>query len=440
MTDLRRAGRALVDDPPAPVTPIDELRLRVDHLRRRRRQRRSGIITVAVVLVAALVAGVFGLRDRSGHERVATTSPPPTSAPTSSSASTTGPTFGYEVDAAGWFPAGSLGLASVYFDHPPGSVLSLTTDGQHWTRINPPTSVGLVADVFAASTTDLWALEGSCATVRGDETLQRSRDAGRTWTALTTDSAPSCSVGSTSRLDFLNANTGWLVTVVPTGPAAFLQVTDDGGSTWTPWASRVRLPSLGDVRFVTATDGYLGAGPDSSASRGLYVTHDGGRTWTPVTVALPPDRISGWTATYATPTFSDTNDGVLPVTLVSSSSEEVAWYATTDGGRTWQSSGSPLSNGNPPTGVPWPGPALTGVLNASTWWVVAQHGTTIVTKTTVDGGQTWLTATSAAPATGSNHRGVEAIAIGPKTAWLRTGTDLWLTTDAGLHWKAIEPA
>jgi len=109
-----------------------------------------------------------------------------------------------------------------------------------------------------------------------------SRDAGQTWSRLA--ALPVLLAGP---IDFVDAS-HWLA--VRQGLPTVVDVTDDGGATWTilPTAGL----STGGLEWIAMLDALRGAGVlllegNSSRPAMLVLTSDGGRTWAPA-VGLPP--------------------------------------------------------------------------------------------------------------------------------------------------------
>ena len=132
---------------------------------------------------------------------------------------------------------------------------------------------------------------------------------------------------------FLTPNQGWIN--IQTGSAVAhpgaLFMTQDAGATWN-WAGSA---SSGPLTFTTANDGWIVA-PDGDD---LYVTHDGSRTWQEVTLPSPPGlNIAPNTITrtiYDLPAFSDSNHGLMQAAYVTVSRRSLVFFATSDGGRSW---------------------------------------------------------------------------------------------------------
>jgi len=126
---------------------------------------------------------------------------------------------------------------------------------------------------------------------------------------------------------WLNSQTGWISARWSSGvnfSLGALWRTDDGGATWLPTS----LPLGEAVYFVDSQNGWLAGGP---AGDQLFYTNDAGRTWT----ASQSFAQENTTITLATPQFSDSNHGILPVFRVMDGLAHLEIYTTNDG-RTWK--------------------------------------------------------------------------------------------------------
>ncbi len=129
---------------------------------------------------------------------------------------------------ASWLVSPSVGFAATA-DWSTGASphVWVTADFVHWTDITPPAMTGVVDDVYSLDSRHVWATVSSCALGGGTETIWASADGGVSW-SWTAAGGHSCSAGSTSVIRFRDAGHGWVVDLNPTGPVAYLLVTDDG--------------------------------------------------------------------------------------------------------------------------------------------------------------------------------------------------------------------
>ena len=210
------------------------------------------------------------------------------------------------------------------------------TGGRSWDDLTPPDLEARA--IAAASFVD--AQHGWLALVEAGEAgavayaLARTADGGRTWSiaplALFAPGDPAALAGAVS-LYFLDRHTGWLAVRRATSSnfrLGSLFQTSDGGDTWT----RLPLPGGGPVYFATAKTGWTAGG---AAGDELYRTVDGGRTWQRQTVGSLPAE-AGQERLYQLPAFDNPRQGVLPVLVATDEQSRVEFYATADGGQTWQ--------------------------------------------------------------------------------------------------------
>jgi len=382
------------------------------------RTRRSRCRWIAALVAGALLAGCSA-------------SSPPSSATSPTSTSSTPTTTAAPVRqgfvTASRLIASDLGIAATLDSATSTARVFVTNDWLHWRDVTPPGMTAAVDDLFALDRSRWWVTSSSCRDGSSRETVWRTRDAGRTW-ASTPAGGHVCAAGSTSSVRFLTGNFGWLVDIQPTGPVADLWVTDDGGTTWTRRSSR--LPELGSVVFRTPTDGFLGGPcPPHGQDCKLYVTHDGGATWADATTSVDTTAadLPSWQVRYAAPTFFDAAAGVMPVTFVKADTESVAWYSTSDGGRSWVIRAAPRSPGiteDDPANLEV---AVTSVASASVWWDAARYRANWRTEVTVDAGRTWSVAEST-PIWAGPHR---LQAVDGQHAWLNAGNGALLATSDG---------
>lgn len=247
-------------------------------------------------------------------------------------------------------------------------------DGANW-RDASPSAPGLlkIENIFFLDIDRGWALlkvgNSGSATDAFSLVIASTTDRGRTWTQMPFEAATEADFerfGGGS-ITFVDPARGWLEWHYISGSSfsfAGLFSTFDGGRTWRKMPN---LPTGGRLRFISHQVGWVagGAGGDE-----LYVTRDGGQTWQaqqlpvpqwainpPASLRRPPQRPpdSWWgskgpppqtdtnpqlplRSNMETPTFSNANDGLLPVTYQTDKNSRVVVYSTHDGGKTWQAS------------------------------------------------------------------------------------------------------
>jgi photosystem II stability/assembly factor-like uncharacterized protein len=300
----------------------------------------------------------------------------------------------------------------------------LAGDGRTWKDVTPPHVRFQPEDLVFLDRKHGWFATNDCAA--GRAAVDRTSDGGRTWAAahvLPTN----CAAGSALALSFLDRRHGWLVRTIENGPGAQLSSTVDGGATW----SRGRdLPLIGRVAFRTPRDGWLGRS-DLPATPNLFVTTDGGSTWRPRTLPLP----GGWRDARAlpdVPTFFGVR-GVLPVTLFTPRRSSVAFYTTSDSGRSWHVRSVRTVGFRTVLRLnPFPRYVPTAVTSSRRWWVVSRIATPRVLVTS-DAGRHWRASSPAGVSGVTSAR----IAAAGGTAWLTLGTRLLATRDAGRTWRLL---
>lgn len=349
--------------------------------------------------------------------------------PALTTSSSTSPEPDYGVTAARLMGPG-LGVVAT-FAHIGVPALWRTQDWSHWENITPAQTDQVIADVAYQAGT-IWALGTECANGSSTDTVWRSTTGGRTWTSASLPGAV-CEAASVTTLDFVDALHGWVAEMEPTGPVGYLYASDDGGRSWHPQGRR--LPELGAVGFYTPKDGYLGGAQGVDwATPTAYVTHDGGVSWARVPLRLPD--LPSWQSLVGLASFTSALHGVLPVTFDKANTEQVGWYVTDDGGRTWTLRAPTRPVGLIEGNVHYLQVADTSVAGPETWWVLARDQGNWSFQVTVDGGATWTTHVL----TPRWPNEADLMAVSATTAWVRTGIGaLFGTHDGGLSGSVFTP-
>jgi len=206
--------------------------------------------------------------------------------------------------------------------------LSSTADGgESWSSIEPPgvpaAAIRAVRFLDAARARAAVLTPGSAGLA-----LFSTEDAGATWTKSPLPAPADLDAAASIAVDFPDENDGFVsVRREARGSGAGLLLrTADGGLTW----RSTRLPVPGGIAFPTPADGWLSS-PETGR---LYVTHNGGRGWSAVPVPKP-SAYRGSIAVPGLPSFVDTANAVLPVTLAGKRSA-VEFLASRNGGRAWR--------------------------------------------------------------------------------------------------------
>jgi len=330
----------------------------------------------------------------------------------------------------------SFGIAGIYDVHSCGAVCTsykprifITNDGRSWREVTPQHMLSELEDALFSTRLVGWVAANDCAA--GKAFVYRTTNGGRTWRSAAVR-ATNCSAGSRLDLSFSDNKHGWLLNVFENGNRASLERTRDGGKTWNE--VNASAPLKGRIVFVTPRDGWL-ARSDFAGPQQLYATRNGGRSWQRRPVAVPP----GWRGAQLfpdAPTFFG-NRGILPVSLVRGKRTAVAFYVTSNGGRTWQQRAlrpvefSILASPNPfARYVP------TGIATPSVWWIASGRTQSFI-GITADAGHSWHVSTpSSLPSAASS----EISAGDARRAWLTTSQQksaLYSTSDGGRTWRRL---
>ena len=147
-------------------------------------------------------------------------------------------------------------------------VLRSTDMGDSWSAIDVPVTTDLQAVSFVDS-----QLGYACGT---NSQVVKTTDAGLTWAPVTRPSATNYTLQA---MEFVDANTGWVIVNFATVPGGNIFKTIDGGMTWAQQTIGT-TDQLAAFDMVDANVGYLTL---NSSSRPIYKTTNGGTTWTAVT-------------------------------------------------------------------------------------------------------------------------------------------------------------
>ena len=300
----------------------------------------------------------------------------------------------------------NIGCSTVYW----------TADFVHWRNISPPNPVlsGLPAGVPVqciyiwtsasfVSANDGWVLGRDGGST--DTVLFHTLNAGKSWTKE--PGGYTGSNGGSEIIDFADPSFGWRQQFATGANSTYsLELTDNGGTTWTAAPSIAthggdqNLPVVfaNPTLAFAAQPTYLYAMfPGDNPEPWIWRTTDGGNHWSRFTVPAPA-ALAGATAFYGQPRFFG-QAGVLPVAFSNGSATWVAFYRSSDSGITWQLQALLRTHSDllalpdvesiVPTHVIGALP-LVAVASTSTFWVIGTRTSGARTvSVTNDGGVTW---------------------------------------------------
>jgi photosystem II stability/assembly factor-like uncharacterized protein len=288
-----------------------------------------------------------------------------------------------------------------------------------WTALTTGVTARL-RGVSAVSDRVVWASGAS-------GTVIRTTDGGETWTTL---SVPGSETLDFRDIDAVDDKTAYVLSIGP-GEQSRIYKTADAGATWTEQFVNHDAKAFYDaMAFWNANHGV--AVSDSVDGQFVVITtNDGGRSW----VRVPPAPLPPALASEGFFAASGTNVAVLPPNHVwfgTGSATQARVLHSSDGGRTWSMSTTPLASG-PSAGIFSIAfsDALHGVIVGGDYKL--ESAAVENAAITTDGGKSWT------PVKGlSGLRSVVAfvtgdgqslVAVGP------SGTDF--STDRGKTWTAI---
>lgn len=257
----------------------------------------------------------------------------------------------------------------------PGGLLHTTNGGTTWTEtiLHPTDVLGSPSDPglnlsFISPTTG-WVLKtfGTFENPQG-AVVYKTTDGGATWNKKVI-STTTGDVGF--QLQFVDANTGWLIVYnFSTGIPTFLKTTD-GGSNWVP------VNGAGIFSFIDANNGWAYSSANQLPPYIIYKTTNGGASWSPIATDNTTGEITkmkffglnnGWIIGKNGKILKSSDGGVnwIPITNTGITSEyknksvhfinpNVGWISskrdnssdnaivlhTTDGGTSWTTQSTP---------------------------------------------------------------------------------------------------
>jgi photosystem II stability/assembly factor-like uncharacterized protein len=263
----------------------------------------------------------------------------------------------------------------------------------------------------------------------GSGMLYRTDDGGLTWTVY-----PVYFGGGD--MTFVDESHGWMLAslgVAAGSMAVSVYITDDSGASWTQTytndpnlANAAESLPLGGLKNnltpLDAQTAWVGGVIYSPETIYFFKTTDGGRTWAQQTLPSAPGMQNTEVAVDSGPIFSSPNEGILPVRF-SGETLRTGFYATRDGGQTWEFV----------TFMPGAGAVDFVSSSEGFFWTGEQL------FVTSDGARTW-TSVNSNILFGVTFAGMDFVNL--RTGWVRTFSEtgqygLYKTTDGGVTWVPL---
>jgi photosystem II stability/assembly factor-like uncharacterized protein len=395
------------------------------------------------LIAAALLAGSFLAGCCAGPT-------PPGPTPSSPATTTSPPTSAINPTATTTSPLATpqpVGLAAVHMltqedgwglAADTGYVLRTADGGTQWQDVSVPGVPPAANDVaYFLDTAHAWVAVTAPISASGPNTttvtIYRTADGGQTWDS----GAPvTISGGGPGSFDFIDSQHGWLLLALGAGAgseAVEILRTVDGGTSWEVVSLTAGLPDQstpGSLPLGCDKSGIGFADPATGWATGFcpggkvffYATRDGGLTWEwqtlPPPAGYPADLFSGCQCALNPPIFTSAQDGFMPVGVFETTD---AWflYITHDGGATWNP--SPL----PTTGLV----DSVDFIDAGNGWFTDRE----LLYATHDGGQTWIPVGQFPTEDLSGKLNF----VNTSDGWFTDGRQLYATHDGGVTWSAV---
>jgi photosystem II stability/assembly factor-like uncharacterized protein len=278
------------------------------------------------------------------------------------------------------------------------------------------------------------AVSSRVAWASGDKgTVARTVDGGATWRASV---MPGASDLDFRDIDAFDANTAYVLAIGP-GDKSRLYKTKDGGAQWSLQFANSNPKAFFDAMAFWDKDNGIAVSDPVDGRFVIIRTTDGGRNWKQMPSEGMPPALEGEGAFAASGTCI-TVDGKKNVWFGTGGAAQARVFRSTDGGRTWTVSPTPLISGRPPVGVFSIAfkDSKRGVVVGGDYEKEAEANANVAVTT--DGGRTWKLTKSPRPAGYRScvlyvpgTREPTLIAVGPK------GTDYSL--DNGRSWTSLGP-
>jgi photosystem II stability/assembly factor-like uncharacterized protein len=262
-------------------------------------------------------------------------------------------------------------------------------------------------------------------------TILRTTNGGRSWQSVGPPGTAELQFRDIEAFDARNA----VALTIGEGDQSRLYATSDGGRTWTETFRNTDPAAFYDcVTFLDRRHGLALSDPVGGKFR-ILATSDGGRSWAVQPTTGMPDALTGEFAFAASGTCLVSADhlGGRHAWFATGGGARARVFATSNGGRTWTVTDSPLPSG-PSAGIyslafkdPWHGIAVGGDYAVPD---SAPQGS----ATTRNGGRTW---TTSAAVPGEYRSGAAWVGIGPVALTVGpTGSDV--SYDSGRTWKPFD--
>ena len=268
-----------------------------------------------------------------------------------------------------------------------GSVIKTSNGGMSWEKLRGNTD-GYTDITFLNTQT------GFRTGVYG--LIEKTTDGGNTW-----KSQNSTVKSYLSRVQFVDANTGWILS----SRNSTMLNTTDGGNTWKERPLPVNQWVPRNFKFIDAKNGFAVASGATIAK-----TTDGGAVWSQVKTTLDTN------VSLNSISFSDAKNGWIVGT-----SGTIA--KTVDGGSTW-------TKVKIDSKYDYDRYASVFFLDTKNGWVISELYKLLKT---VDGGVTWTEITTNAVFVNS------IVFFDTKNGWISSQGGLLKTSDGGINWESVYP-
>jgi photosystem II stability/assembly factor-like uncharacterized protein len=303
----------------------------------------------------------------------------------------------------------------------------LTSDGGHsWLHSVPPDAVA--ESGYWGTTASMQFLDKQHGWIAAGNGVDRTTDGGRTWhQSIPGDCLGHCGSG---RLSFVDARHGFLLELARRVNRLFR--TSDGGRTWQLVS---KPPIWGPIRFVNAKVGFAGVGVvllgpiDPGPMATLYRTTDGGRTWSKDDIAGSNGLVEVPTSFFQGPAVV-MKDAPSPGHGTINLNPERVWTSG-DGGAHWTGRDLPAGVGQP----------AYFTATSPQAWALSGHDDVYLTA---DAGAHWRVVSFGGFLRDRSTRWIRQVAFTSSRAgwvvmWGKSEWQLFRTTDGGKHWTVAGP-